>query len=151
MRRLVLMIFIALSFGFALTNCEKGTDANEIDGIYAGTYTWTNLVSDETWYQTPTIEFKNGKYNYSGFSNSLDGTFDSGSGNFAIKDYKIIFELTYYYVPPGVDLMLIENFDHWFLKGEYEYKIDGNKLIFSKTATVSDEKYKYEFELERNK
>ncbi|MDL2296792.1 hypothetical protein LJC68_09660 [Bacteroidales bacterium OttesenSCG-928-B11] len=38
----------------------------------------------------------------------------------------------------------------WLLQGEYKYKLDGEKLSFSKTTKVMGDKYSYEFELKRN-
>jgi len=147
MKRLILMIMLALITGVALTTCGKVTDGSEIDGTYVGTYTWSNLSSNPSWVwrSTPTIEFGEGKYSYTGLSN--DSYYDSGSGNFTIKGNKITFELTYYPIP----LEDIGVVDSWLLKGEYKYKFDGNKLTFSKTAPVMDMKYKYEFELNRNR
>ena len=40
--------------------------------------------------------------------------------------------------------------EDWFLKGEYEYEIDGDKLTFSKTVVVHEEEYLYKFELKKN-
>jgi len=148
MKKKVLTNILALICVIVLTNCSKVTDINKIGGTYIGTYTWKNLTHNQSWSSTPTIELGNGKYTYQGFAND-DPLFDSGYGNFTIKDNKIIFELTYYHVPEGMLPHPIEGFDHWFLKGEYKYKFDGHKLILSKTSTVNAEKYKYEFELER--
>ena len=58
----------------------------------------------------------------------------------------IFFELTHYDIPMG-DIGVVED---WLLKGEYKYKHDGDKLTFSKTATVYADKYSYTFELVRN-
>ena len=139
------MIILALICGTVFTSCRKEIDANKTEGTYVGTYTWKNLTRDWSWSSTPTIELKNGKYTYKGLSN--DSYFDSGSGNFTIKGNKIIFELTDYDIPME-DIGVVEE---WQLRGEYKYKFDGNKLIFSKSCTVYDEKYKYEFELKRDK
>ena len=68
--------------------CYNDNDATSIEGIYVGTYTWRNLTRDWSFSSTPTIEFKNGKYNYKGLSN--DGYFDSGFGDFTIIGNKII-------------------------------------------------------------
>ena len=141
------MIILALSCGIALTTCGKVNDVNELEGNYVGTYTWTNLSRDAswTWSSTPTIELKEEKYTYKGLSDNA--YYDSGYGNFTIKGNKIIFELTYYPIPME-DIGVV---DEWLLQGEYKYKFDGNKLIFSKTSTVFGERYKYEFEFKRNK
>jgi len=120
------------------------TNANEIEGTYIGTYTSTNLTRDFSWSSTPTIEFKNGKYSYKDLSN--DNYYNTGSGNFTIKDNKILFELTDY------DILMekIGVLEDWLLKGEYEYEIDGDKLTFSKTVVVHEEEYLYKFELKKN-
>jgi hypothetical protein len=147
MKKLVLMIIFALGFGIVLTSCDKLTDVNEIEGVYVGTYTTS---SDLSWSATPTIELKNGKYTYNGLSNDI--YFNRGSGNFTIKGNKIIFELKYSEHDPGapmVNFMLTAWHSDWLLNGEYKYKFDGNKLIFSKTSTVNKEKYRFEFELKR--
>jgi hypothetical protein len=127
-----------------MSNPLKAIRFHEIDGIYVGTYTWTNLTRDWSSSSTPTIELKNGKYTYYGLSN--DNYFNSGSGNFTVKSNKIIFELTYYDIPME-DIGVV---DDWLVKGEYEYEFDGNNLIFSKTSMVHTEKYKYVFELEKD-
>jgi len=151
MKRLVLMVILALSFGVVLVSCDKVTDINEIEGIYVGGYTTTG--SDLSWITTPTIELRNGKYTYSGLSNG--SYFDIGSGNFSIKGNKIQFELKYSDHDPGmspdVAFMLADWHDAWLLNGEYKYKFDGNKLILSKTSTVNTGKYRFEFELNRSK
>ena len=150
MKRLVLIIFLALSFGIVLTSCDKEIDVSEIEGTYVGTYTTTG--PDLLWSTAPTIELKNGKFTCNGLSN---GSYhDIGSGNFTLKGNKITFELTYIAHDPSVPdviLMLAAWHDDWLLKGEYKYKIGRKKLAFSKTATVSGEKYKFEFELEKNR
>jgi hypothetical protein len=120
---------------------------SELDGIYVGTYTTTNLTSGFSWSYTPTIEFQNGKYTYKGLSDG--GYSDSGSGKFSIKDNKITFQLTYN--RPSGPYITIGVIDGWLLKGTYEYEFDGNKLIFSKTyqATGPELIYRGVFELER--
>ena len=145
MKRLVVTIIISLICGIGLTNCDKETDVNEIEGTYVGTYSWKNITRDWSWSSTPTIELKNGKYTYKRLSN--DNYYNTGSGNFTIQSNKISFELTNYDIPME-DIGVV---DDWLLKGEYEYKFDGNKLTFSKTSTVYEERYSYEFELNRNK
>ena len=149
MKIFVLKIILALSFGILLSSCDKAgnineiKDDNEIDGIYIGTYKWTNLTRDWWWSSTPIIELKNGKYSYKKLSNGY--YYNNGSGNFTINGDKIIFELTYYDIP----IETIGVVDDWLLKGEYECKFDGNILICSKTATVMEEEYRYEFELKK--
>jgi hypothetical protein len=144
MKRLVFMIILALIYGTIFTNCGKEIDANEIEGTYVGSYTWTyNNGSPSS--STPTIELREGKYTYQGLSRG--SYFDNGYGNFTINGNKIIFELTYYDIP-------MENIgvnQNWLLQGEYKYEFDENKLTFSKTVSNSDGKFKYVFELKRNK
>jgi len=135
---------VCLGVVFAVASCNKRTDANEIEGIYVGTYTWTNLTRNFSFSSTPTIELREGKYTYKGLSD--DSYYDSGSGNFTIKGNKITFELTYYPIPME-DIGVV---DSWLLKGEYKYKFDGNKLSFSKTSKVMADKCRYEFELKKN-
>ena len=140
----VIVIFLAGMTMFS--GCEKApkNKPNEIEGIYVGTYTWTNLTRDWSWNTTPTIELRDGKYTYKGLSN--DGYYDSGSGNFTISGDKIIFELTYYDIP----IEYIGVVDSWLLKGEYKCEFGENKLIFSKTATVMADMYEYVFELNKD-
>ena len=138
------MIILALICGTLFTNCGKEKDANEIEGIYVGTYTWTyNEGSPSS--SMPTIELREGKYTYQGLSRG--SYFDSGYGNFTISGNKIIFELIYYDIPTekiGVN-------QNWLLQGEYKYKFDETKLTLSKATSNSDGKFKYVFELKRNK
>ena len=54
--------------------------------------------------------------------------------------------MTYYPIPTEK----IGVVDSWLLKGEYEHKIEGNKLIFSKTSIVIADECIYEFELKKN-
>jgi major membrane immunogen (membrane-anchored lipoprotein) len=142
MKKSVLRIIFALICGVVLTSCGK--DANKIEGSYVGTYAIANLTNGSSWSITSTIEFKDGKYTYKVFSHFL--SFDSGSGNFTIKDNKIIFELTNYDVEDA-PIGIIEDY---LLKGEYEYTLDKDNLTLSKTSTAYDEKYKYELEFKRN-
>ena len=153
MKRLALLTISALSFGMLLiTSCKEDEDIlSKIDSTYVGTYTTTGpeLLS----ITAPIIEFNDEKFACNGLSN---GHFhDIQSGNFTITDNKIIFELTHIEhdpsMPNNIDLMLAPWFDDWLLKGEYEYKIDGNKLSFSKTATVLEKEYKFEFEFIKSK
>jgi hypothetical protein len=44
---------------------------------------------------------------------------------------------------------LIEGYDNWLLKDEYEYKIDGNKLFFSKEASYGGHNHNFEFKLNK--
>ena len=137
------MIIFALICGFLFTNCDKVKDDNEIEGIYVGTYTWSNLTRGFSSSSTPTIELKEGKYTYAGLANG--SYFDSGSGNFTVNGSKIIFELTYYDSP----MEMIGVIPEWQLRDEYKYKFNGSKLIFSKTCIVYGDECKYEFELKR--
>jgi hypothetical protein len=156
MKTLKPIILILMVFCFSFCTNKEDTNENEInstyvngiDGAYVGTYTQTNLTNDMSVKTIPTIELKNGKYTFEGIF--CDTPNDNGFGNFTIKGNKIIFELTGYYLP--VDLLVVEGYyNHWLLEGEYEYRFDGNKLTFSKTATVYGDKYNYEFELTRNR
>ena len=117
---------------------------SEIDGTYVGTYTTTNQTIDYSWSSTPTIEFKNGKYTYTGLDNG--SYFDSGYGNFSIVDNKIIFQLVDYNKP----MEYIGVMDGWLLKGQYEYEFGGNKLTFTKTYSDLGMTYSCIFELEKN-
>jgi hypothetical protein len=144
MKKLVLIIILALSFGIVLTSCDKVTDVSEMDGTYVGTYTWTwNNTPPSS--STPTIELGEGKYTYKGLSKG--SYFDSGYGNFSINGNKIIFELTHYDIPME-DIGVNQN---WLFQGEYKYKFDENKLTFSKKISNSDGEFEYVFELKRNK
>ena len=150
MKKIVLMIILALSFGIVFISCDKEKNTSEIDGTYVGIYTTTGPYL--LWSTAPTIKFKNGKFTSSGLSNG--GYHDIGNGNFTIKGNKIIFELTHIAHDPSmpdVDLMLAAWHSDWLLNGEYEYKAEGNKLTFSKTTIVLGGKYRFEFKLERNK
>jgi hypothetical protein len=127
----------------SVTTRSTENDVSKMTGAYAGKYSWTNLTQDWSLSSTPTIEFKDGKYAYQGLSN--DDFYDSGTGNFTVKGNKIIFELTSFPTP----MQTIGVIDSWQLNGEYEYKMDGNNLTFSKTATLLDDEYKYEFVLKK--
>jgi hypothetical protein len=122
----------------------RASDVKEIDGIYIGTYSWTNLTHDWSLSSTPTIELKDGKYIYKGLS--TDSFYDSGSGNYTIEGNKIIFELKDYPMP----MQAIGVIDSWLLNGEYELKFDEDKLIFSKTSIIVADEYKYKFELKKD-
>ena len=138
------MITLALICGMIFTNCDKEIDANEIEGTYAGTYTWTYNDGSPSG-STPTIELRDGKYTYQGLSGG--NYFDSGYGKFTINGNKIIFELTYYDIPME-DIGVNQN---WLLQGEYQYEFDEDKLTFSKTISDTDGKFKYVFEFKKNK
>jgi major membrane immunogen (membrane-anchored lipoprotein) len=144
MKRVVLMIICAMICGVILSSCGKVTEVSELEGTYDGTYTWT-FNNGSPLSSTPTIELREGKYTYQGLSRG--SYFDSGNGNFTINGNKIIFELTYYNIPME-DIGVNQN---WLLQGEYKYKFDDNKLTFSKNVTNTDGKFKYVFELKRNK
>src|SRR5690606_38756552 len=90
---------------------------------------------------TPTIELREGKYTYKGLSDG--GYFDGGYGNFTRNGNKLIFELIHYDIPME-DIGVSHN---WLLNGEYQYKLDGNKLILSKSIANEDGRFSYEFEL----
>jgi hypothetical protein len=161
--RNVIATAICLAVMTAISGCEKNpvndannpvastraatpasNDVNKPEGVYAGTYTWTNLTNDWSLSSAPTIELKAGKYTYNGLSNG--SFFDSGSGNFTVEGNKIIFELTDCPKP----MQTIGVIDSWQLNGEYEYKVDGDKLIFSKTSTLAEDEYRYEFKLKKD-
>ena len=138
------MIMVALICGTVFTNCDKEIDANEIDGTYVGTYTWT-YNDGSPLSSTPTIELREGKYTYKGLSKG--SYFDSGYGKFTISGNKITFDLTYYDIP----MEKIGANQNWLLQGEYTCIFDENKLTFSKKVSNSDGKFEYVFELKRNK
>ena len=145
MKRLVLIIIPALICGLLFTSCSKDNleYENEIEGVYVGTYTTINLYRDFSWTATPTIELKKGKYTYKNLSNGAYYT--SGSGNYSIKDNKIIFELISYPIP----METIGVIEELLLIGEYDYTFDGKKLTFSKAVypLTPEEEYSCEFEL----
>ena len=152
MNRIVLMIVFALICGIVLTNCSTDKLSNdvEIEGVYIGIYTTTNLTRGSSWNNTATIELKGGKYTYSGLSDgSLSDIYDI-SGNYSISNNKIIFELINY-DGPLVDLVVIEGFAVLLLEGEYSYKFDEGKLLLSKVVTSLPEEYSCEFELYGNR
>ena len=150
MKKLVLIIIPVLICGLEFTSCSKDNpddenedDENEIEGIYVGTYTTTNLYRGFSWTATPIIELKKGKYTYKELS---DGAYyTSGSGNYSIKENKIIFELISYPIP----IEKIGVIEELLLIGEYDYVFDGKKLSFSKVVfpITSEEEYSCEFEL----
>lgn len=123
-----------------------------IEGTYVGTY--TTIGPELFWKTSPTIEFKNGKYAGSGFS---DGShFDIQSGNFTVnlRENKLIFDLTnieHDPSAPNIDFMLTPWHSDWYLSGEYEYKIDGDKLTFSKNVVVEEKQYEFKFELNKSR
>jgi len=159
MKRVVLLIIPAIICGMLLSNCNSDnlTNGNESDGLtfedgiegtYVGSYTTTNLTRDFSWSTTPTIALKEGKYTYKEpAENSL---YVCVSGNYSISKNKIIFELTSY-DSPKFDLAVVPGFAIFLLEGEYNYKFDGKKLIFSKSfEQIPDkEKYRCEFELHK--
>ena len=146
MKQLVLRIVPALICGIVLTSCSTDnlTDDHEIEGVYVGSYTTTNLTRDFSWNTTPTIELKGGKYTY---EETFEGSFYMNvSGNYSISNDKIIFELTNLDMPM-VNFVVVEGFAILLLEGEYNYTFDGEKLIFSKVVISSPEEYSCEFEL----
>ena len=152
MKRLVLMIIPALICGVVLVSCstEKMTNDHEIEGIYVGSYTTTNLTRGLSWNNVATIELKGGDYTYRGLSEvSLSDIYDV-SGNYSIRNNKITFDLKSY-DGPAVDLAVVAGFAVFYLDGEYKYKLDGEKLIFSKSIEQipGNEKYKCEFEFNK--
>ncbi|MDR0231956.1 MAG: hypothetical protein LBI82_07540 [Dysgonamonadaceae bacterium] len=88
----------------------RASDVKEIDGIYIGTYSWTNLTQNWSFSSMPTIELKDGKYTYKGLSN--DSFYDRGSGNYTIEGTKIIFELKDCAMP----MQAIGVIDSWLLE-----------------------------------
>jgi len=152
MKRLVLMIIPALICGVVLVSCstEKMTNDHEIEGIYVGSYTTTNLTLDLSWNNVATIELKGGNYTYRGLSEgSLSDIYDV-SGNYSISNNKIIFDLKSY-DGPAVDLVVIEGFAVFLLEGEYKYKLGRKKLIFSKSFAQIPNNVKYKCEFKFNK
>ena len=145
MKRLVLIIIPALICGLMFTSCSKDNleYENEIEGVYDGTYTTTNLYRGFSWTATPTIELKKGKYTYKKLSNGAYYT--SGSGKYSINDNKIVFELISYPIP----MENIDVIEELLLIGEYDYTFDGQKLSFSKAVFPinPEEEYSCEFEL----
>ena len=153
MKKLILMIVFTLICGVAFVNCSKETDLNEneIEGTYVGIYTTTNLTRDFSWNTTAIIVLKGGNYTFRGLSDgSLSDIYDV-SGNYSINGNKITFESKRYDGTP-VDLVVVPGFAVFLLDGEYNYKFEGERLIFSKSfeQIPGNEKYKCEFEFERS-
>jgi len=98
----------------------------EIDGVYVGTHTMSNLNG---WSGTPTIELKNLQYNFRELTNN--GYYESGYGYFSILGDKIIFDLKYSFANFRVN-------EQYSLKGEYQYRLDGEKLFLSKTSYFNE-------------
>ena len=146
MKRVVLMIIPALICGMALTSCstENLSDDFEIEGTYVGNYTTTNLNRDFSWITAPTIELKGGKFTYKETPESA--IYQNVYGDYSINKKKIVFELENYDFP-WLDIHYIEGATTLLLEGEYNYRFDGKKLIFSKVVSRPPEEYKCEFEL----
>jgi len=157
MKRIVLLLISVLICGAALTGCannelyeEKPADENltndhEIEDVYVGNYTTTNVTRKLSWNNAAKIELKGGKYTYRGLSEGSLSDIYNVSGNYSINDNKIIFEIKSY-DGPAVDLMLVEGFAVLLLDGEYIYTFDGEKLAFSKVVISTPEKYNCEFD-----
>ena len=145
MKRLVLMIVPALICGMVLTSCNTDNlqDDFGIEGTYVGSYTTTNLNRDFSWSTVPTIELKGGKFTY---QETPEGIYRNVYGDYSIDKKKIIFEVENYDFP-WLDILYIEGATTLLLEGEYNYRFDGKKLIFSKVVSSLPEKYKCEFEL----
>ena len=135
----------ALIYGMALTSCstENLSDDFGIEGTYDGSYTTTNLNRDFSWSTVPTIELNGGKFTY---NETPEGVYRNVYGNYSINKKKIIFEVENYDFP-WLDILYIEGATTLLLEGEYNYRFNGKKLIFSKVVSRPPEKYKCEFEL----
>ena len=146
MNRIVLIMFPALICGIVLTSCstENLLDDFEIEGTYVGSYTTTNLNRDFSWITAPTIELKEGKFTYNKTPESA--IYQNVYGTYSINKKKIIFDLKNYDFP-WLDILYIEGATTLLLEGEYNYRFDGKKLIFSKVVSRPPEEYKCEFEL----
>ena len=132
-----------------LASCNKASyvDKNEIEGIYVGSYTTTNLTRGFSWTTTPTIELKEGKYSYQ--EDPFEGWFlVNHSGNYSISNKKIIFEVTND-VSSTMEIHFAEGYALWYLGGEYNYTFDGEKLLFSKVISSPTEEYRVEFEFHK--
>ena len=118
-----------------LSGVEEGRKES-IEGIFSGIITVEYANDMGSWWNggsgTTTIEFMDGKYSCSGYSNNIPG---GGSGTYSIQGEKIIF----------VDNNgWFANFD-WglILNGEYDFTFDGKKLKFSRGNDYA----KYEYDL----
>ena len=150
MKKVVLMIIPALICGMVLTSCstENLSDEFEIEGTFVGSYTTTNLNRNFSWSTAPTIEFKKGKFTYKETPESI--IYQNVYGHYSINKKKIIFTLENYDFP-WMEILYIEGATTLLLEGEYDYRFDGKKLIFSKVVSYPPEKYKCEFELYKNR
>jgi hypothetical protein len=142
MKRLVLMIILALSCGIVLTSCDKEPDVNEIEGVFSGTFSVTYLPSDPIVNGTMTLELKNGKYSVLGLLHNQT----EFSGDYSINNNKITFDVkvwkTDYVDENGITIAY--DFDTFIVpQEEYIYTFDGDKLKFSKTYR---DFYNYEWE-----
>ena len=145
MNKIVLIMLPALICGMVLTSCstENLSYDFEIEGIYVGSYTTTNLNRDFSWSTAPTIELKGGKFTY---KETPEGVYRDVYGNYSINQKKIMFEIENYDFP-WLDILYVEGATTLLLEGEYNYSFDGKKLIFSKVVSSPPEKYNCEFEL----
>ena len=137
----------ALIWGMVLTGCstENLSEDFEIEGTYVGSYTTTNLNRDFSWITAPTIELEGGKFTYKE-TPPEKAIYQNVYGDYSINKEKIIFELENFDCP-WLDILYIEGATTLLLEGEYNYRFDGKKLIFSKIVSIPPEKYKCEFEL----
>ena len=148
MKKLVLMIFPALICGMIFVSCntEKLVNNHEIEGTYVGIYTTTNLLRGFSWTSTPTIELKDGKYNFK--DAPFEGLFCiTDFGDYSVSNNKIIFEVKNSEMQPPMQINYAEGYTSWALGGEYNYRFEGEKLFFSKVIKSSPEEYRVEFEL----
>jgi len=141
-------VAILLSLGmFLAVSCEK-REQNSTDkvtfGSYCGTFTVEYFVNmREGWSSNGqvTLELKGGKYTY-----TSDIPPKLCSGNYSIRNDKILFE--YDSGPSNPDLNLVSPYFDvgLILDGEYNFAIDGNRLIFSATKDYLGH---YEYNLEK--
>ena len=145
MKKIALLIVPALICGMVLTSCSADNLSYdlEIEGTYVGIYTTTNLNRDFSWNTAPTIELKRGKFTY---KETPEGIYRDVYGNYSINNEKIIFEVENYDFPWSC-ILYVEGATTLLLEGEYDYRFDGKKLIFSKVVSNSPENYMCEFEL----
>ena len=143
--RIVVVFAICLAGMVIFLSCKKNDSTvppSEFDGIFAGTYTLTNLHHGFTWNKTSTIEFENGEFKYN--RGDCTGLCCSGGGIFTITGNTIIFKEIINNNGPTPYIYCGDTFD-----SKYEFKFDGDSLFLSNTDSMFSTEFKLKKETGR--